>query len=105
MTPRIDLICTVPRPHLLGRALIWPGYFGAVFLGLFGLYPSSLSKSTGFVSLSGKASVVSISDAIIMYDLSMFVFRSNFVEKKCVGKRAWRPRWHLVPPTLIIIIV
>ena len=69
------------RPHLLGRALIWPGYFGAVFLGLFGLYPSSLSKSTGFVSLPGEASVVSISDAIILYDPSMFVFRSNFVEK------------------------
>ena len=33
----MDLIYTVPRPHLLGRALIWPGCFGAVFLGLFEL--------------------------------------------------------------------
>ena len=61
----MDLICTVPRPHLCGNSLIWPGYFSAVFLGLFGLYPSSLSKSVGFISLSGKASVVSISDAFL----------------------------------------
>ena len=33
--------------------------------GLFELYPSSLSKSVGFVSLSGKASLVSISAAIL----------------------------------------
>ena len=64
-TPGMDLISTVSRPHLLGRALMWPGYFGAVFRGLFGLYPSSLSTSAGFVPLSGKASLVSISDAIL----------------------------------------
>ena len=54
---------TVPRPRLLGRALIWPGHFGATTFGLFGLYPSSLSKSAGFVSLAGKVSLVSISYA------------------------------------------
>ena len=51
------------------RVIIWPGHFGASFLGLFGLYPSSLSglsKSSGFVSLSGKASLISISDAILL---------------------------------------
>ena len=52
---RDGIFCTVPRPHFLGRALIWPGCFGEHILGLFGLYPSSLSKSVGFVSLSGKA--------------------------------------------------
>ena len=51
--------------HFLGRALIWPGCFGEQILGLFGLYSSSLSKSVGFVSLSGKASLVSISAAIL----------------------------------------
>ena len=61
----MDLICTVPRPHLLGRALMWPDHFGATFLGPFGLYPSSLSKSAGFVSLSGKACLVSVSVAIL----------------------------------------
>ena len=65
----MDLICTVPRPHLLGHALIWPSKFSATTLGLFGLYPSSLSKSAGFVSLAGKASLVSISDAILFYNL------------------------------------
>ena len=33
---------TVPRPHFLGRGLIWPGYFGEHVLSLFGLYPSNL---------------------------------------------------------------
>ena len=55
----------MPKPHFLGRALIWPGCFGEHILGLFGLYSSSLSKSVGFVSLSGKASLVSISAAIL----------------------------------------
>ena len=76
---RDGIFCTVPRPHFLGRALIWPGYFGEHVLGLFGLYPSSLSKSVGFVSLSGKASLVSISAAILF--LRSWHVCSNFVEK------------------------
>ena len=60
----MDLIYKVPKPHLL-EALIWPGHLGASTFGLFGLYPSSLSESAGFVSLPGKASLVSISDAIL----------------------------------------
>ena len=43
----------------------WPGCFGERILGLFVLYSSSLSKSVGFVSLSGKASLVSISAATL----------------------------------------
>ena len=80
--------CTVPRPHFLGRALIWPGYFGEHILGLFGLHPSSLSKSAGFVFLSGKASLVSISAAILLlrswhvYFLLEFEFRG----KSCVER-------------------
>ena len=50
---------------MLGRALFWPGYFGATTLGFFGLYPSSC-QSSGFVSLAGKASLVSISDAVLL---------------------------------------
>ena len=57
----MEFFYTVPRPHFLGRVLIWPGCFGEHILGLFGLYSSSLSKSVGFVSLSGRASLVSIS--------------------------------------------
>ena len=36
-TPGMDFFCTVPRPHFLGRALIWPGCFGEHILGLFEL--------------------------------------------------------------------
>ena len=82
----MDFFGTVPRSHFLGRALIWPGYFGEHILGLFGLHPSSLSKSAGFVFLSGKASLVSISAAILLlrswhvYFLLEFEFRG----KSCV---------------------
>ena len=62
---RDGFFCTVLRPHFRDRALFWPGCFGEHILGLFGLYPSSLSKFVGFVSPSGKASLVSISAAIL----------------------------------------
>ena len=78
--------CTVPRPHFLGRALIWPGCFGEHILGLFGLYPSSLSKSVRFVSLSGKASLVSISAAILFLRSwhVYFPLEFEFRGKSCV---------------------
>ena len=80
---RDGIFCTVPRPHFLGRALIWPGCFGEHILGLFGFYLSSLSKSVGFVSLPGKASLVSISD-----DPGMFFFplEFEFRGKSCVER-------------------
>ena len=67
-----------------GRALIWHVHFGTSNFGLYGLNPSSLSKSAGFVSLAEKASLVSISNALSYFsDPSMFIYRwsSNFVEK------------------------
>ena len=76
------------RPYFLGRALIWPDYFGEQVLGFFGLYPSSLSKSVGFVSLSGKASLVSISAAILVLR-SWYVYFSlefEFHGKGCVER-------------------
>ena len=80
------IFCTVPRPHFLGRALIWLGCFGEHFLGLFGLYPSSLSKSAGFVSLSGKVSLVSISAAILFLRSwhVYFPLELEFRGKSCV---------------------
>ena len=89
----MDFFCTVPRPHIPGRALIWPGWFGEHILGLFGLYPSSLSKSVGFVFLLGKASLVSISTAILflrswhVYFPLQFEFRGkSCVEWEYVGE-------------------
>ena len=67
----------LPRPHFLGRALIWPGCFGEHILGLFGLYPSSLSKSVGFVSLCGKASLAAI---LVLRSWHVY-FSLNFAEK------------------------
>ena len=82
----MDFFCTVPRPRFLGRALIWPGCFGEHILLLFGLYPSSLSKSVGFLSLSGKASLVSISAAILflLFWHVYFPLEFEFRGKSCV---------------------
>ena len=65
----------------------WPRVASASMhvLGLFKIYPSSLSKSVGFVSLSGKASLVSIS-AVILLLRSWHVYfpmKFEFREKLC----------------------
>ena len=79
----MEFFCTVPRPHFLGRVLIWPGCFGERILGLFGLYSSSLPKSVGFVSHLGKFHWFLYLLLSYFYDPGMFIFRwsSNFVEK------------------------
>ena len=104
---RDGFFCTVPRPHFLGRALIWPGYFGEHILGLFGVHPSSLSESAGFVFLSGKASLVSISAAILLLRSWHVYFRwsSNFVEKVAVELGHGGEDGIFVSPTLYIITV
>ena len=84
----MDSFCTVLRPYFLGRGWILTGYFGEHVLGLFGLYPSSLSKSVGFVSLSGKASLVSISAAILFLRSwhVYFPLEFEFRGKSCVER-------------------
>ena len=84
----MDFFCTLPRPHFLGRALIWPSYFGEHVLGLFGLYPLSLSKSVGFVSLPGKALLLSISAAILFLRSwhVYFPLEFEFRGKSCVER-------------------
>ena len=79
---------TVHRPHFLGRGLICRGYFGERVLGLFGLYPSNLSKSVGSVSLSGKASLVSVSAAILFLRSwhVCFPLEFEFRGKRCVER-------------------
>ena len=64
-TPGMNLICTVPRPHLLARPLIWPGHLGASII--------SFEFVRGLVSLAAKASLVPISDAIIFLR-SLYVY-------------------------------
>ena len=102
----MDLICTVPRPYLLGRALIWPGYFDAVFLVLFGSYPS-LVKVCG-IRFSIWESFIGF--YIRCYPIStilacLFSVGVRISWKKLCWMRACRRKWHLVSPTLYIIIV
>ena len=82
----MDFFCTLSRPHFLGRALIWPDYFGEHILGLFGLHPSRMSKSAGFVFLYGKASLLSISAAILLLRSwhVYFLLEYEFRGKRCV---------------------
>ena len=84
----MDFFCTLPRPYFLGHTLIWPGYFGEHVLGLFGLYPLSLSKSVGFVSLSEKALLVSISAGILFLRSwhVYFPLEFEFRGKSCVER-------------------
>ena len=76
----------MPRPHFLGRALIWPGYFGEHILALFGLRPSSLSKSAGFIFYLGKLHWFLYLLLSYYCDPGIFIFcwSSNFVEKVAV---------------------
>ena len=74
-------------PHFLGRALIWPGYFGEHILGLFGLYPSSLSKSADSFFYLGKLHWFLYLHAAILLLRSWhvyFLLEFEFVEKSCV---------------------
>ena len=61
----------------------WPCHLCATTFSLFGLYPSSLSKSAGFVSLAGEALSFLYLMLPYFYDPSRFIYRfsSNFVEK------------------------
>ena len=104
----MDFFCTVPRPQFLGRALIWPGYFGehiifSAFLDYILRVCQSLRDS--FFCL-GELHWFLYLLLSYYYDPGMFIFcwSSNFVEKLC-WMRAWRRGWHLVSPTLYIIIV
>ena len=81
-TPGMEFFCTVPRPHFLGRALIWPGCFGEHILGLFGLYSSSLSSLWDSFLYLGKLHWFLYLLLSYFYDPGMFIFcwSSNFVE-------------------------
>ena len=94
VNPGMDLICTVPRPHLLGRALIWPGHFAELSPFLFYILRVYQSLCREFVSLAaGNASLVFISDAILfLRSWHVSPLEVEFRGKRCIGKGAWRPR-------------
>ena len=77
--------------HSAQASFSWPRVdlarlFGKHILGLFGLYPSSLSKSVGFISLTEKASLVSVSAAILFLRSwhVYFPLEFEFRGKSCV---------------------
>ena len=98
----MELICTLPRPHLLGRALICPDHFVEAVSAIFVLFSSSFVKSAGFFPLAGKASLVSISRAVLFCrSLECLHWSSNFGEK-VVLKREWVAE---MPSTLFICLL
>ena len=81
---RDGIFCTVPRPHFLSRALVWPGCFGEhILAGLFRLSPSSLSSLWDSFLYLGKLHWFLYLLISFFYDPGMFIFRwnSNSVEK------------------------
>ena len=110
--PCCKYICSMAIVYLRQTRLAQANYMFQHILGLFGLHPPSLPKSAGFVFLSaavsGKASLVSTSAAILLlrswhvYLLLEFEFA---IREKLCWMRAWRRRWHLLSPTLYVIIV
>ena len=104
---RDGLFCTVPRPHFLGRALIWSGYFGEHILGLLDYILRKVVKVCG-IRFSIWESFIGF--YICCYPITtilacLFSVGLRISWKKLCWMRAWRPRWHLVSPTLYIIIV
>ena len=79
----MDLICTVPTPHLLGPAT-WAQRLSAFLVYIL----RNLSKSAGFVSLAGEALSFLYLMLPYFYDRSMFIYRFvRFSWKKGVLER------------------
>ena len=66
----MDLICTVPTPHLLGPAT-WARRLSPFLVYIL----RNLSKSAGFVSLAGEALSLLYLMLPYFYDPSMFIYR------------------------------
>ena len=105
-TPGMNFFCTVPRSHFLGRALIWSGYCGEHILGLLDYILRVWQSLRDSFFYLGKLHWFLYLLLSYYYDPGMFIFcwSLNFVKTLC-WMRPWRPRWHLVSPTLCIIIV
>ena len=84
----------------------WPGHLGATTFTLFGLYPSKFVKVCWICFSSWGSFISSMSNAnpISTILACLFTVLFEFRGKRCVGKGAWWPRCHLVPPALCIIL-
>ena len=94
-SPCMGLICKVPRPHLLGRALIWPGYFGARSFGHFFDYTLRVWQSLlDLFLLLGKFHWFPYLRLSYFFEPSVLIYRwiSNFMEKAMLQWERWRLR-------------
>ena len=96
-TPGMDFFCTVPRPHFLGRACsrsFWIIFFE--FVKVCGIRFSIWESFIGFYICSYPIPTILACSVSVGVRISW---------KKLLWKGTWRRRWHLVSPTLYIIIV
>ena len=79
----MDFFCSVPRPHFLGQALIWPGYFGEHILGLLDYILQVCQSLRDSFFCLGKLHWFLYLLLSYYYDPGMFIFcwSSNFVKK------------------------
>ena len=99
----MDLICTVPRPHLLDRRLIWPGHFGARSFGHFSIISFKFSKAY-WIRFSRESFIgFHIWGCPFSTGLGVFIYlwSSNSMEKVVLKTERWLLMLHLVPPTLV----
>ena len=97
----MDLICTVPTPHLLGPAT-WARRLSPFLVYIL----RNLSKSAGFVSLAGEALSLLCLMLPYFYDPSMFIYRFIRISWK---KVCWKGSMvaemsSVVSPALCIIL-
>ena len=103
----MDFFCTVHRPHFLGRSLIWRGHLRQACFRSFCIISFEFVKVCG-IRFSIWESFTGF--CIGCYPIStilacLFSVGVRISWKKLCWKGAWRRKWHLVSPTLYIIIV
>ena len=79
----MDFFRSVPRPHFLGQALIWPSYFGEHILGLLDYILQVCQSMRDSFFCLGKLHWFLYLLLSYYYDPGMFIFcwSSNFVKK------------------------
>ena len=102
----MDFFCSVPRPHFLGQALIWPGYFGEHILGLLDyILQVCQSLRDSFFCLGKLHWFLYLLLSYTTILACLFSVGVQISWKKLCWMRAWRWRWHLLSPTLYNLIV
>ena len=106
-TPGMEFFCTVPRPHFLGRALIWPGCFGEPYSRSVWIISFEFVKVCGIRFSIWESFIGFYIRCYPIFTIlaCLFSVGVRISWKKLCWMRACRRKWHLVFPTLYIIIV